>query len=66
MDEISFTQKSVGVCADGKDHIYITCGFLFIYDIVVYVLSRFMPVGFGWPGPVFGPALLHFIACGGG
>jgi len=25
-----------------------------------------MPVVCGWPGPVFGPAVLYFLACGGG
>jgi hypothetical protein len=24
-----------------------------------------MPVGCGWPEPVFGPAVLYFLACGG-
>ena len=45
---------------------YIACVFLFVYDNIVYVLSRFMPVGSGWPGPVFGPAVVYFLACGGG
>ena len=34
---------------------YITCVFLFVYDNIVCVLSRFMTVGCGWPGPVFSP-----------
>ena len=34
---------------------------LFVYDNTVYVPSRFMPVGCGWPGPVFGPVVL--LAC---
>jgi len=53
------------VCADGKEHVY-NMWFPFVYDNSVYVLSRFMPVGCGWPGPVFGPAVLHFLVCGGG
>jgi len=55
----------VGVCADGEEPC-IQYVFLFVYDNIVYVLSRFMPVGCGWPGPVFGPAVMYFLACGGG
>jgi len=25
-----------------------------------------MPMRCVWPGPVFGPAVLYFLACGGG
>ena len=42
---------------------YIACVFLFVYDNIVHVLSRFMPVGCGWPSPVFGSAVLHFLPC---
>jgi len=45
---------------------YITCVFLFVNDNIVYVLSRFMPVGCGWSGPMFGSAVLYFLAYGGG
>ena len=44
---------------------YITCIFLFVYENIVHVLRRFMPVGCGWPGPVFGHAVLYYLACGG-
>jgi len=36
-----------------------------VHDSIVYVLSRFMPVGCGWLGPVFSPALRYFLDCGG-
>ena len=39
---------------------------MFVYDNVVYVMSWFMPVGCGWPGPGFGPAVLYSLVCGGG
>lgn len=42
---------------------YITCVFLFVYDNIVYMLSRFMPVGCGWPEPIFSPAVQYFLAC---
>jgi len=46
-----------------KNHLYNMC--LHIHDSIVYMLSRFMPVGCGWPGPVFSPAVLYFLECGG-
>ena len=36
-----------------------------MFDKVVYVPSRFLPVGCGRPGPVFGPVVQYFLACGG-
>ena len=48
-----------------KNHAYNIC-YLFVYDNLVYVPSRSMPVGCGRPGPVFGPVVQYFLACGEG
>ena len=44
-----------------KNHVNNMC--FPVYDNIVYALSRFMPVGCGWPGPAFGPVVLYFLAC---